>query len=298
MADTGGERITDTFRYNHHALPVPKITATDRILEATARLTAAIEGVQESPPDELAAIQALRTLLLGEVPPSAPTPTPIPAPRPIIDEEPVEIWSPNDVQQQTRATGPNSPASPPLNRRNLPAIIEDNSDDDIVPPTILRRSPRAHTPSTNTAHTRLHARTAHMINCVIAEHIITDAQLPPSSTNAPMHRQGYALAAHLLQQNEQHSTENTPEHFIGSVLDNDTGAVLEYRHLIKSDKYKRIWVHSFANELGRLFQGIRDIPGTDTCFFIRKSQVPKHKRATYGRICCNVRLQKEEIYRT
>ena len=70
MADTGGERITDTFRYNHHALPVPKITATDRILEATSRLTAAIEGVQESPSDELAAILALRTLLLGEVPPA------------------------------------------------------------------------------------------------------------------------------------------------------------------------------------------------------------------------------------
>jgi hypothetical protein len=137
-----------------------------------------------------------------------------------------------------------------------------------------------------------------MINCVIAEHIITDAQLPPSNTKAPVHHQGYALAAHLLQQNEQHSTENTPTHFIGAVLDDDTGAVLEYRHLIKSDKHKRIWVHSFANELGRLFQGIRDIPGTNTCFFIRKSQVPKHKRATYGRICCNVRLQKEEIYRT
>jgi hypothetical protein len=61
MADIGGERVTDTFRYNHHAIPVPKITATDRILDATARLTVAIEGVQEAPPDELATIQALRT---------------------------------------------------------------------------------------------------------------------------------------------------------------------------------------------------------------------------------------------
>jgi hypothetical protein len=137
-----------------------------------------------------------------------------------------------------------------------------------------------------------------MINCVIAEHILTDVQLPPQITKAPVHQQGYALAAHLLQYNEQHFTENTPEHFIEAVLDDDTGAVLEYWHLIKSDKYKRIWVHTFANELGRLFQGIRDIPGTDTCFFIRKSQAPKHKRATYGRICCNVRLQKEEIYCT
>jgi len=57
-------------------------------------------------------------------------------------------------------------------------------------------------------------------------------------------------------------------------------------------------MHSFVNALGRLFQGICGIPGTDTCFFIKKSQVPKHKCATYGHICCNVCLQKEEIYRT
>ena len=50
--------------------------------------------------------------------------------------------------------------------------------------------------------------------------------------------------------------------------------------------------------MGRLFQGIRDVPGTDTCFFIRKSQVPKHNRATYGCIVCNVRPQKEEIHCT
>jgi hypothetical protein len=241
MADTGGKRITDTFRYNHHAIPVPKITATDRILEATTRLTAAIEGVQESPLDELAAIQALRTLLLGEVPPLAPTPPPVQALRPIIDEEPVAIWRPDDVQQPIRATGTNSPASPPPSQRDLSAIIKDDSDDDIVPPILLRRSPRAHAaPSTTTAHTHLHARTAHMINCVIAEHVLTDVQLPPPITNAPAHRQGFALAAHLLHHNEQHSTETTSEHFIGAVLDDDTGAVLEYRHLIKSDKYKRI----------------------------------------------------------
>jgi hypothetical protein len=35
MRDTRGKRITDTFRFQHHALPVPHITATDRILQAT-----------------------------------------------------------------------------------------------------------------------------------------------------------------------------------------------------------------------------------------------------------------------
>jgi len=279
MADTGGERITNTFRYNQHAIPVPKITATDRILEATARLTAAIKGVQESPPDELAAIQTLRTLLLGEVPPIAPTSPPVKAPRPTIDEEPVEIWSPNDVQQPIHNISTNSPTRTPLDQRNLPAIIEDEPDDDVVPLTPLRRSPRKHTtPLTANAHTRLHARTAHIINCVIAKHVLTAAQLPPPRSTTPALRQGYALAAHILHPHEQHSAETTSEHFIGAVIDDDTGAMLEYRHLIKSEKYKSIRMHSFGNELGRLFQGIRDIPGTDMCFFIKKSQLPKHKR--------------------
>jgi hypothetical protein len=59
MKDTGGEHFTDTFRYLHHAIPVPAITATDCILEATHCLANAINGVQEAPPDKMAAIQSL-----------------------------------------------------------------------------------------------------------------------------------------------------------------------------------------------------------------------------------------------
>jgi hypothetical protein len=35
MHDTGGKRITDTFWYKHRTIPIPVVTATDRILEAT-----------------------------------------------------------------------------------------------------------------------------------------------------------------------------------------------------------------------------------------------------------------------
>ena len=76
-----------------------------------------------------------------------------------------------------------------------------------------------------------------MINCVITEHVLTDAQLPPPITNTPTRRQGYALAAHLLHHNKQHSAETTSKHFIRAVLDDDTGAVLEYWHFIKLEKY-------------------------------------------------------------
>ncbi len=59
MKDTGGERVMDMFRYQHHAIPVPAIMATNCILEATHRLTDAIKGVQEAPSVKMAAVQSL-----------------------------------------------------------------------------------------------------------------------------------------------------------------------------------------------------------------------------------------------
>ena len=39
----------------------------------------------------------------------------------------------------------------------------------------------------------------------------------------------------------------------------------------------------FANELGQLSQGIRDVKGKNTVMFIPKSKVPKEKKVTYGK---------------
>ncbi len=51
MAAKGGKRITkNMFRFKHHAIPVPKITATNRIINATTRQTTTIAsaGIQDS----------------------------------------------------------------------------------------------------------------------------------------------------------------------------------------------------------------------------------------------------------
>ena len=74
--------------------------------------------------------------------------------------------------------------------------------------------------------------------------------------------------------------------FVGVIIDDETGKSLEYRQLIQIDRYKKIWSRSYANELSCLAQGIRDIPGTNTIQFIRKDQVPKGRKVTYGRIVC------------
>ncbi len=59
-----------------------------------------------------------------------------------------------------------------------------------------------------------------------------------------------------------------------SVTDTDTGKSLEYRQLSKHPTQATTWVCSYANELGRLTQGIRNIPGTNTMFFIHKHEIP------------------------
>ena len=88
------------------------------------------------------------------------------------------------------------------------------------------------------------------------------------------------------------------QHRCNSVFDPDTGKSLKYRQLIKHPTLKHIWLHSSANEFGRLAQGIRDIPGTDTITFIPRKMVPQHKRVTYGRFVTDIRPQKDEQHRT
>ena len=51
------------------------------------------------------------------------------------------------------------------------------------------------------------------------------------------------------------------------IIDEETGDSLEYRHLIKCDKYKNTRVQYFADELGRLAQGVVDrVKGTRNIF--------------------------------
>eukprot|EP00804_Cyclotella_cryptica_P026161 CCRYP_013042-RA/>CCRYP_013042-RA protein AED:0.34 eAED:0.28 QI:0/0/0/1/0/0/5/0/633 len=78
------------------------------------------------------------------------------------------------------------------------------------------------------------------------------------------------------------------DHIAFAVVDEEIGQALEYGDLIKMDKHKEIWSKSYANELGRLTQGIRDLPGTNMMLFIHKKDI------TYDQIVVVVRPQKKE----
>jgi hypothetical protein len=82
--------------------------------------------------------------------------------------------------------------------------------------------------------------------------------------------------------------------FAYSVLDNETGDLLEYRHLLKHPKYKDVWSQSFGKEIRRL------ATTTKTIAFLTKQEIPRDRRKdiTYGRIVCAYRSKKKDPYRT
>lgn len=259
VTDAGAVRITDTFKFLHHTLPTPTVSATDRIVKATQNLRRAIDGNTTTAPDELQAIETLRALILGtpQPPPLPESPVP-PVPPPQADE--IDLPAPEPILEQPSAqpvqTG--SPRSTPSNRPGPHAIPFD--EDELDTSTVIGTDDL---PSQQRYNLRSQAR--HIIHSAIADGLV----IPK-------------------------------DHIAFAVIDEESGKALEYRDLIKLDKYKDVWSKSYANELGRLTQGVRDIPGTNTMFFIHKSEIPEDRRKdiTYGRIVVVVRPQKKEQERT
>jgi hypothetical protein len=62
------------------------------------------------------------------------------------------------------------------------------------------------------------------------------------------------------------------------------------KHPIMGPQYK----NSLGNELGHLSQGIRDIQGTNTCFFVELTKIPKDRKITYGKLMCDLKPNKTE----
>ena len=74
--------------------------------------------------------------------------------------------------------------------------------------------------------------------------------------------------------------------------------MIEFYDLIKTPKTKQVWNTSLANELGRLSQGIRDIPGTNCVHFIPHTKVPAGRKVTYGKLVVDYRPTKSDPNRT
>ena len=89
----------------------------------------------------------------------------------------------------------------------------------------------------------------------------------------------------------------------------ESGRELNYRQLIRDPHYADVWSTSYANELGRLCQGIgkgaqgpsnQRVEGTDTFRPIRYEDIPKDRRKDicHTMVVCEVRPQKADPNRT
>jgi hypothetical protein len=147
---------------------------------------------------------------------------------------------------------PVTPCPPPITVRIPPAPpnpmpiptskLDSRNMDNHTNPVPLHCSPRGHA-SLPSQH-QLKVRAAHIINC-----IITDSQMPIPPTKTPP-LWGYAFAAQQLMQTQTLPYYST-KHFIGAVIGKTTGNVLEYWHLIKLEKTRKIWTTSSTNKLGQ-----------------------------------------------
>jgi hypothetical protein len=76
-----------------------------------------------------------------------------------------------------------------------------------------------------------------------------------------------------------------------AVICPETGKSLKHQELITKLRYKIKWMRSTANEINRLHN-------TNTIRFIRRSDIPKGRKVTYGSFVVDIKDHKEEKERT
>jgi hypothetical protein len=89
----------------------------------------------------------------------------------------------------------------------------------------------------------------------------------------------------------------TKTHMMNSVINHCTGKEMQYKVLMKDPDLRPSFEIGLSSELGRICQGIRDIAGTNTAFFIDLKIIPKNRKITYGELVCDFKPKKIEKHR-
>jgi hypothetical protein len=82
------------------------------------------------------------------------------------------------------------------------------------------------------------------------------------------------------------------KHFSNAVVHPVTGNQMEYMVLMNEPYLQPLWKRGFSNEAGCLVQGIRDIPGTNTFFFVELKTYPETEKSHTVKLCVTTNLTK------
>jgi hypothetical protein len=265
ISATASENIVDTLEFFPHNYQMPQLSSTDRLIMAATYMTDALQNPHLNVPfarvgddtiSALAELAAIFKLKLQQTPPPMPPATP-----PKVTQRPCLAESSNPI---------------------------------VASPMPISRQTRSQT----TIHTQ------DISNAPLPPRVVTPRMLNPSPLRVPTRSQqlsprnlsqkyffGMDTSHMAIALGDNHWSQ---QHQANAVIHPVTGKEMEYMALMKDPQLQPLWTRGFGNECGRLFQGIRDIPGTDTCFFITLTSIPKDRKITYGKMVCDYKPHKKE----
>jgi hypothetical protein len=265
ISATASERIVDTLKFFPHNNQMPQLSSTDILLMEDNDMSNALQNPHPEVPfthvgdDTISALTALAEILKLKFQ-KVHIPT-LPAPPAKVTQRACLAESSNTILAST------------------------------MPPLRQTRS-----------QTTIYARD--MTNALLLPRVVTPMTSQPSSPRVP--RRSQNLSPRNLSQDDFCGMDTahmaialgnnhwSQVHQANAVVHPITGKEMEYMALMKDPRLQPLWTRGFGNEVGRLFQGIRDIPGTDTCFFIKLTNIPKDRKITYGKTVCDYKPHKKK----
>ena len=286
---TNTSRVCETIIFNHKKYTCPSITPADYIADATHMLTNAVKAANGIPTAAASQLHQLETIIeMYKQRGAEPKPTvSISTKKSTLEPIPLTPTAcPKPPSPMNRVTPPvQMPPPPPVAAIPPPPIVPPEMQHAPNPQPQLPNAVRGLGPVLEGgSNTRVATRatfTQHLNSVINIQQptIATRTLLPTLRGNKQEHLNLLACA----------------------VFDEESGRMLNYRQLLTHPAHKEIWTTSSADEFGRLAQGVGGrIKGTDTINFIPYNKIPNERRRdiTYGRFVCDIRLAKENPYRT
>jgi hypothetical protein len=265
ISATASERIVGTLKFFPHNYQMPRLSSTDRLIMAANDMKDALHNPHPDVPftqvgdDTISALTALTEIFKLKLQ-KVQTPARQVAP-PMVTLRPCLAESSHPMLS--------SPMPLPRQTRSQTTIYAQN----IVSAPLL---PRVVTPVTCTSPPpRVPTRKENLSPRNLSQDAFYDMDTA---------HMAIALGNHHWSQQHQYN----------AVVHPVTGQEMEYTAFMKDPRLQPLWKRGFGNECGRRFQGIRDIPGTDTCFFIKLTNIPKDRKITYSKIVCDYKPHKTE----
>jgi len=280
VKETSAERVTDTVMFMHRHITNPLVSKADQITVAAKELTDAIRGNLK---DDVSKMNMKELERLAEIfDKAAKKVSEDNASAPRVPKR--NAASPR-VQTHSAAT-PRVPAATTMDSDDIPPLryVSDDEDSDSDDEDEDAPTPRVARADTDEEPVRRYNLRSNTRGNIMTDVMLSVVEMSNTKLT-PQRLSGRQFPIQFLCE------------IAGAVMDEDTGDMLEYRHLVQIPKYRTVWTKAFGKEIGRLAQGQKGVvEGTNALFFIPYADVPKDRRkdVTYARICADHRPEKAD----